>query len=108
MKVFQWDNAKNEWLKENRGVCFEEVVILLERENVLEIVNHPNQNKYPGQKIATIKIGDYAGKDFIATFKTENLKLVPDDYDVEVQTGAFAKFENKAGNLKYFIALETK
>jgi uncharacterized DUF497 family protein len=60
MKVFQWDNAKNEWLKENRGVCIEEVVILLEREDVLEIVNHPNQYKYPGQKIATVKIGDYA------------------------------------------------
>jgi uncharacterized DUF497 family protein len=60
MKVFRWDNAKNEWLKEKRGVCFEEVVILLEREDVLEIVNHPNQEKYPGQKIATVKIGDYA------------------------------------------------
>ena len=60
MKVFQWDNAKNEWLKANRAVCFEEVVILLEREDVLEIVNHPNQDKYPGQKIATVKIGDYA------------------------------------------------
>jgi hypothetical protein len=47
-------------LKENRGVCFEEVVILLEREDVLEVVNHPNQDKYPGQKIATVKIGDYA------------------------------------------------
>ena len=56
----------------------------------------------------SIKIGDYAGADFIATFKTENLKLVPDDYEVEVQNGAFAKFVNKSGNLKYFIALETK
>lgn len=56
----------------------------------------------------SIKIGDYAGKDFISTFKTENLKLVPDDYDVEVQTGAFAKFVNKSGKLKYWIALETK
>jgi len=60
MRVFQWDNAKNEWLKENRGLCFEKVVILLEREDVLEIVNHPNQDKYSGQKIATVKIGDYA------------------------------------------------
>ena len=60
MKAFQWDNAKNEWLKENRGVCFEDVVILLEREDVLEIVEHPNQTKYPGQKIATVKIGNYA------------------------------------------------
>lgn len=56
----------------------------------------------------TIKIGDYTGQDFAATFKTENLKLLPDDYNVEIQKGAFAKFENTAGNLKYFIALETK
>jgi len=60
MKVFRWDNKKNEWLKENRGVCFEEVIILLEREDVLEIVDHPNQTRYPGQKIATVRIGDYA------------------------------------------------
>lgn len=55
-----------------------------------------------------INIGAYTDKDFIATFKTENLKLVPDDYDVEIQIGAFAKFVNKSHNLKYFIALETK
>ena len=54
------------------------------------------------------KIGDYAGKDFTATFKTDNLKFMPDDYNVEIQAGAFAKFVNVAGNLKYFIALETK
>jgi len=60
MKVFQWDNEKNEWLKKNRGVCFEEVVILMDREDLLEIVDHPNQVKYPGQKIATVRIGDYA------------------------------------------------
>jgi len=60
MKVFQWDNEKNEWLKKNRGVCFEEVVILMDREDLPEIVDHPNQDKYPGQKIATVRIGDYA------------------------------------------------
>lgn len=55
-----------------------------------------------------MKIGDYAGKDFLATFKTENLKLLPDDYNVEIQAGAFAKFVNVNNNLTYFIALETK
>lgn len=54
------------------------------------------------------KIGEYAGKDFSATFKTENLKLLPDDYNVEVQADAFAKFTNQNNNLTYFIALETK
>ncbi|MEW6003632.1 MAG: toxin [Nitrospirota bacterium] len=47
-------------MKQNRGVCFEEVVILMEREDVLEIVDHPNQTKYPEQKIATVRLGDYA------------------------------------------------
>ncbi|MBI5676354.1 MAG: BrnT family toxin [Nitrospirae bacterium] len=60
MKVFRWDNDKNEWLKKNRGVSFEQVVILMEREDILETIEHPNQNKYPDQKIATIMIDDYA------------------------------------------------
>ena len=60
MKVFRWDNEKNEWLKKNRGVSFEQIVILMEREDVLEIVDHPNQDKNPGQKIVTVRIDDYA------------------------------------------------
>jgi len=60
MKVFRWDNEKNELLKNSRSVCFEQVVILMEREDILETVEHPNQNKYPGQKIATVMIDDYA------------------------------------------------
>jgi uncharacterized DUF497 family protein len=60
MKVFRWDSDKNELLKNNRGVCFEQVVILMEREDIFETVEHPNQNKYPGQKIATVRIDDYA------------------------------------------------
>ncbi len=60
MKVFRWDNEKNELLKSSRGVCFEQVVILMEREDIQETIEHPNKNKYPGQKIATVMIDDYA------------------------------------------------
>lgn len=47
-------------------------------------------------------------KDFVASFKTENLKLIPDEYHVEIQVPAFAKFVNVKEDLTYFIALETK
>lgn len=57
---------------------------------------------------ASTKIGTYKGKDFTATFKTENLKIIPDDYTVEVKSGAFARFTSKTKKLTYFIALETK
>ena len=59
MKVFRWDNEKNEKLKKSRGVCFEEVVLLMEREDVLDTIEHPNQDKYPGQKVAIVKIENY-------------------------------------------------
>lgn len=59
MNVFRWDNEKNERLKRGRGVCFEQVVLLIEREDVLDTIEHPNQDKYSGQKIAIVKIEDY-------------------------------------------------
>lgn len=61
---------------------------------------------------ASFKLNEYSGSDFIASFKTENIKLIPGDYDVEIQLGAFAKFISTNGpfknKIKYFIALETK
>jgi uncharacterized DUF497 family protein len=69
MKVFRWDNDKNQWLRKNRCVCFEQVVILMEREDVLETIEHPNQNRYPGQKIAIVSIDDYA---YLVPYVQEN------------------------------------
>jgi hypothetical protein len=60
MKVFRWDDEKNEKLKEDRDVCFEQFVLLMEREDVLDTLEHAKQVTYPGQKIAVVKIGDYA------------------------------------------------
>ena len=61
---------------------------------------------------ASFKLNDYTGEDFVASFKVDNIKLVPGDYDVEMQLGAFAKFTSTSGvfkdKIKYFIALETK
>lgn len=57
---------------------------------------------------ASFKLNDYNGPDFTASFKTENIKVIPGDYDVEIQLGAFAKFVSKNSKIKYFIALETK
>lgn len=45
-------------------------------------------------------------KDFFNTFKTENFKLIPDDYDVEVKNETFAIFTSKTKKLKYVIAME--
>ena len=59
MNIFRWDNEKNELLKNNRGVCFEQVVLLMERGEVLDTIEHPNKERYPGQKIAVVMIDTY-------------------------------------------------
>lgn len=60
MKNIRWDEQKNEWLKQNRGVGFERVAVLIEQGQVLEVMDHPDQRKYPKQKMVTVEIDGYA------------------------------------------------
>jgi len=59
MKIFRWNNDKNDWLKAHRDVNFEQVVLLMERGDILDVLEHPNQKEYPGQKMAVVMIEDY-------------------------------------------------
>ena len=58
--LFRWNNEKNEWLIKHRNVCFEQAEILMAHEDVVDVIEHPNQGEYPNQKIAVIVINDYA------------------------------------------------
>jgi len=60
MKNIRWDEQKNEWLKQNRGLGFERVAVLIEQGQVLEVMDHPDPNKYPKQKMAIVEIDGYA------------------------------------------------
>jgi uncharacterized DUF497 family protein len=60
VKYFSWDNEKNLKLKTERNISFEEIAFYIEKQQVLDIVQHPNQEKYEGQKMFIININDYA------------------------------------------------
>ena len=60
MKYFDWDPDKNEWLKRERGVTSEEILIAIDEGHILDIVEHLNKNRYPTQKIFVIRLYDYA------------------------------------------------
>jgi uncharacterized DUF497 family protein len=60
MKYFSWNSEKNRLLGAERGVSFEEVVFYIERGQLLDIVEHPNQERYGGQRIFVVNIRDYA------------------------------------------------
>ena len=60
MKVYAWDNEKNEWLIEERNISFERVINLIENNELLDIVRHPNAEQYPHQKMFVVEIDEYA------------------------------------------------
>jgi uncharacterized DUF497 family protein len=60
MKPFRWSPEKNEALKAERGVSFESVVVAIERGGLLDILAHPDQAKYPRQRILVVAADNYA------------------------------------------------
>lgn len=73
----------------------------------LKLIAHEKSNKDSGKLSKELTNIDYSGGDFAATFKISNLKIIPDDYDIEILLNGFAKFVSKNKPLKYFIALES-
>jgi uncharacterized DUF497 family protein len=59
MDHYRWNKEKNERLKIERGVSFEQITMHVERGDLLDIVAHPNQEKYPNQQLLVVKINDY-------------------------------------------------
>lgn len=59
MRTFRWDPVKNESLRSERGISFEEIVFRIEQDINVAIIDHPNPRKYPNQHIFEILIGDY-------------------------------------------------
>jgi uncharacterized DUF497 family protein len=59
VKRFNWNSEKNEQLRSNRGISFEEILFHIENGDVLDILQHPNQEKYGGQRIFVVEVNEY-------------------------------------------------
>jgi hypothetical protein len=46
VKYFAWDDAKNAKFKADRGIGFEDIVFHIERGDLLDILEHPNPDRY--------------------------------------------------------------
>ncbi|GMR22159.1 MAG: hypothetical protein BMS9Abin37_0488 [Acidobacteriota bacterium] len=57
---FSWNHEKNEQLVRERGISFEEVVFHIERGDVLDVLEHPNDERYPEQRLFVVAVDDYA------------------------------------------------
>jgi uncharacterized DUF497 family protein len=59
MKYFIWNSDKNEQLKRERDISFEQIVIQIEEGKLHDILEHPDQEKYKDQKIFVVELNEY-------------------------------------------------
>lgn len=73
LKYFTWAPEKNEKLKAQRGVSFYDIVRHIERGAVLDILEHPDQERYEGQRLFVVQIEDYV---YLVPFVEEEEQVV--------------------------------
>lgn len=56
---FDWNPDKNEWLKIERDISFEKIIFHLLRGDVWKLADHPDQQRYPQQKIYFVIVDNY-------------------------------------------------
>ncbi|MFZ2391957.1 hypothetical protein [Rhodoferax sp.] len=59
MKMFRWNHEKNEMLKVQRNMSFEEIVLAIEADGLLDELRHPNPEKYPNQSVFVVALDNY-------------------------------------------------
>jgi len=60
MKRFEWNDDKNDWLKRVRGISFEDIVHHMSEGDLLDVLEHPNRERYANQKIFVVEVEGYA------------------------------------------------
>ena len=69
VKHFAWDEAKNQMLKRERGIGFEDIVFHIATGDLLDVLEHPNQQRYRNQRIFVVRRDEYV---FLVPFIEDN------------------------------------
>ena len=59
MGRFDWDDEKSRFLETTREVGSEDVVFHMANGDVLDVIRHPNKDRYPDQMIIVLNIDGY-------------------------------------------------
>ncbi len=46
-------------LERTRGVCFEDVLVCIQNGDIINIIRHPNRDRYPSQNIIVLNVAGY-------------------------------------------------
>src|SRR5260370_12033002 len=59
----EWDYAfdpqKNLWLVQERGISFEQIIALIASSKLIQVLEHPNAERYPNQLLYEVDVDGY-------------------------------------------------
>lgn len=67
--LVDWNIEKDDWLKQKRGISFEDIELKISKRRILAIIKHSNKNRYPRQRIMVVEISDYV---YLVPFVVDN------------------------------------
>lgn len=59
LMTFNWNEEKNNKLKKERGISFEEIILAINDGKVIKVLQNPKKEKYPNQRMYLINYNNY-------------------------------------------------
>jgi len=56
---YAFDPEKNAWLIRERGISFEQIIALIESSKLIQVLEHPNAERYPNQPLYEVDVDGY-------------------------------------------------
>jgi hypothetical protein len=56
---YAFDPQKNAWLIRERAIAFEQIIALIESSKLIQVLDHPNAEKYPNQLLYEVDVDGY-------------------------------------------------
>lgn len=72
MKYFDWNETKNDKLRAQREICFEDVIVAINEGKLHDIIAHPNAAKYPNQRFYIVELQEYV---YVVPFVEDEEKI---------------------------------
>ena len=56
---YAFDPDKNTWLIQERGISFERIIALIEGGKLIQVLEHPDKQRYAGQLLYEVDVDGY-------------------------------------------------
>lgn len=57
--TFDWDEEKNSKLKAERNISFEEIILCINENRIVDVIKNPNSENYPNQHMYLVNYDNY-------------------------------------------------